>query len=263
MKFSQYLEIASKIKNQNYYTEATLSDDLKKRITDEKNKNPNIKEIKKRNFYEFSDSEKKIIYDVTTETYMEKTGASWTEQAFYNRASAWTFFGNIEGYVAVREQGSGNYKLVSVGGDDRVIVLGLRELEKENKVIWGVVTDEIAKVAKSRQMIIPPGWFIKLIFSLNMIPSYVFGEVKIDATKIKDDGGIPMSYYSGNFNKIDGSNQDVTAIKYYIANEKYYIWLNNELKNKYGIQISNSDFLKIMRDEANPLQIASAFKNII
>jgi hypothetical protein len=270
MNFTHYLEIVTnKRMNQDYYIESLtkISPDLKIKINEAIAKNSSIKEVKERHFNEFSKLEKEVIYEVTTETYKQSTGASWNEDSFYSKASGWTFFGNIYGYVAVRIQGSKNYKLVSMAqvglSGAQAVLKAIELLKQKNNVIWGVVTETVALIAQKIGMLIPPGWLIKLIFSLRMIPATVFGGAEIDIKNIKDDGGIPISYHGSNFNRIDQSDVNVNALKYYIANEEYYLWLNRQLESRYNLKIDDSMFLKIIKNEASKLEISIAFKDII
>lgn len=71
--------------------------------------------------------------------------ASW----FKNRGVNWIFFGNQDGYVAVRKQSSGAYKLITVAGDKKVMLEALKELLSKKWPVWGAVSDTIARILQN------------------------------------------------------------------------------------------------------------------
>ena len=42
-------------------------------------------------------------YELFTASYQKGTGTSWSKAKFMQRASNWTFYGDNDGYVAVRK----------------------------------------------------------------------------------------------------------------------------------------------------------------
>ena len=72
-----------------------------------------------------------------------------SEQWFKNRGRNWIFFGNPDGYVAVRKQQSGAYKLITVAGDKKIMLESLRELLSKHWPIWGSVSDLIARILQN------------------------------------------------------------------------------------------------------------------
>jgi hypothetical protein len=268
MNFKYYFNLIKNKQNIEYYSEALLSDELREQIEIEKQKDKelDVKTIGKRHFFDFSHRRKDLLFQITTETYMEKTGAAWTMSSFYTKASQWIFFGNMDGYVAVRKlQGTKDpivYKLVSMGGSKKSIIRGLDLLEKENEAVWGVVTSDLVKMARSRGMITPSAWFVKLIFRLNIIDPKEFGGVTITSDNIGEDGGISINYGGNTFKDSQGSIVKVSSKKYFIGNEKYYLWFNDQLKEKYHINIDDNKFLNIIHDKVNVLEILSIFKDI-
>lgn len=100
--------------------------------------------------YEFNSlsiDEKNIIYNIFKSSYEKSLGTSWTKEKFFNRAKNWLFFGDMNGFICIRPQKSGFYKLVGVGGDLKSILKGLNELNSLNKPIWGMV-DDIVEIFK-------------------------------------------------------------------------------------------------------------------
>jgi len=154
-----------------------------------------------------------MIYDIFQKSYSETTGAAWTLEKFLSRARGWVFYGDENGFVAVREQRSGPKKLVGVAGDLRSILKGLTELQAEGGAVWGAVSEPLAKMAKKRGMIVPHTFFggAFLVRSLmSVIPDNVFGGTKPEVQK---DGGIKISY------------PDIgDAIKYLIGNKAYFMY---------------------------------------
>lgn len=152
------------------------------------------------------------LYTAFKSSYEKETGAAWSEDKFLNRAQNWTFYGDDNGYVAVREQRSGMKKLVGVAGDPKSILKGLDELQAEGGPIWGAVSAPLAKIAKKRGMIVPHlvmggPFFIKTL--VKMIPASVFGGHEPSVT---EDGGVQFSY------------EDVgTHTKYLIGNRAYFL----------------------------------------
>jgi hypothetical protein len=151
------------------------------------------------------------FYGVFKQSYEDSTGAAWSEDKLLSRARNWTFYGDEEGFVAVRVQGSGMKKLVAAAGNPRGVVKGLTELQASGGPIWGAVSAPLAMMAKKRGMIVPhliPGgpFFIKVL--AKTIPPSVFGGHEPVVTK---DGGLVFSY------------EDVgETTKYIIGNKAYF-----------------------------------------
>lgn len=151
-------------------------------------------------------------YELFSKSYTESTGTSWSKEKFLSRARGWVFYGDDNGYVAVRPQRSGMKKLVGMAGDIRSILKGMDELIQEGGPVWGAVSAPLAKAAKKRGMIVPHlimggPFFIKTL--IKTIPASVFGGHE---PKVTSDGGITIEY------------DDVgAATKYLIGNKAYFI----------------------------------------
>jgi hypothetical protein len=150
------------------------------------------------------------LYDVFKQSYTAETGKSWDQQKFESRASNWRFYGDENGYVAVRPQRSGMYKLVGVAGAPRSIVRGLDQLIAEDVPIWGAVSEPLALMARRKGFVAPHLHFggptlIKHV--LSNVPDSVFGGIK---PTINNDGSIELDYPDTG-----------KATKYLIANKKY------------------------------------------
>ena len=78
-------------------------------------------------YNDLSYEEKNAMYNVFRDSYIKATGSAWDESKFNRRAYNWEFFGNSSGFVAVRPQKGGLYKLVGVGGEKSGIIKGMIE----------------------------------------------------------------------------------------------------------------------------------------
>ena len=145
-----------------------------------------------------------VIYVFSQQNYKDK---------FYSRAQNWLFFGDDNGFVAVRPQQSGLYKLVGVAGNVKSILDGLSELRSQNEPVWGMVSADIQKMAIKQGFKTPPSFLLKVL--LKFIPSSVFGGADFD---INSDGSLTLKY------------DDVgDAKKYFIGNEEYFKKLKSDI----------------------------------
>jgi hypothetical protein len=113
----------------------------------EKIPNPNIKTESFKTFFESmnsNDIDLNKAYDIFNKEYMKSTGKSWSKDKFMGRARSWTFYGDENGYIAVRPQRSGFIKLVGAAGSDKSKFKGFKELIAENTPVWGMVDDKIS-----------------------------------------------------------------------------------------------------------------------
>lgn len=151
-------------------------------------------------------------YALFVKSYQDATGSAWTEEKFLERARNWTFYGDRNGYIAVRAQRSGMVKLVGVAGDPRSILRGIDELKSTGQPFWGAVSAPLAAMAKKRGLIVPHlvfGGPMLIRALVAMIPDSVFGGHKPNMTK---DGGLTFDY------------PDVgPATKYLIGNKTYFV----------------------------------------
>lgn len=158
-------------------------------------------------------NEQDVMYNNFKATYDKAVGASWTKDKFVSRVYGWLFFGDVNGYVAVRPQKSGFYKLVGMAGDVKSIIAGFDELMSNNYPVWGMVDDKILKMAQKKGFKTPPAFLLKLMYKV--IPSSVFGGVDFD---INSDGSITLKY------------QDVgDAKKFFIGNDIYFSKIKKDI----------------------------------
>lgn len=159
-------------------------------------------------------------YEVFRRSYEAETGVAWTEEKFISRARQWTFYGDENGYVAVRKQRSGLSKLVGIAGDPRSIIKGLSELQAEGGPIWGAVSAPLAQMASKRGMIVPHlyrGGALAIRGLIATVPASVFGGEKPQVTR---DGGLEFHY------------ADVgSTVKYLIGNKPYFRYAIGQLKD--------------------------------
>ena len=140
-----------------------------------------------------------------------ETGAAWSKEKFLSRARGWTFYGDANGFVTVRQQRSGMKKLVGVAGDPRSIIKGLSELQQTGGAIWGAVSAALVPMAVKRGLIAPhryPGGPLLIRTLLAMVPASVFGG---ETPEVRSDGGLVFHY------------GDVgPATKYLVGNKAYF-----------------------------------------
>ena len=166
-----------------------------------------IKDIYEFQYNSLSPDEQTQIYDTFSSAYIKSTGASWDANKFASRAGGWSFFGNIKGFVAVRKQPSGFYKLTGCAGDLKSIIEGLGLLNSNGAPVWGMMDKRLANVMKAKNGFSTPSVLVlKIMFQL--IPKSVFGGVDF---KVNWDGSCTFAY---------ADLGDVT--KYFVANDLYY-----------------------------------------
>lgn len=154
-------------------------------------------------------------YELFTASYQASTGASWSKEKFFQRASNWDFYGDSNGYIAVRPQRSGLVKLVGVGGSPRSIMKGMKEIMDKHLPIWGMMSSDLVPMAVKMGMIQPPTFVVKGM--LKVIPRSVFGDVPFT---INDDGSITLQY------------SDVgDARKYFVGSKEYFKHMISSFNN--------------------------------
>lgn len=146
------------------------------------------------------------LYDIFKKSYEESTGTSWNKQTFLSKSKNWIFFGDNNGFIALRPQKSGLYKLTGVAGNIRSIYKAFDEIKENNIPVWGMVSQEI------KEMLIKKGFKVPTIEEANMlykmIPSYVWGNAPYE---INDDGSLTFDY--GSIGK---------STKWFVGNELYF-----------------------------------------
>lgn len=130
------------------------------------------------------------IFNIFRDSYIKSTGTAWNRDKFDSRAYNWLFFGDENGFLTVRIQRSGFYKLTGCAGNSKSILKGIHELTDLNVPVWGVMTKNIADMlVKKFGYIQPSAEEIKKYIKL--IPREVFGEANIT---VNDDGTLDMNY---------------------------------------------------------------------
>lgn len=160
---------------------------------------------------EFSGIDLDSAYEIFKNSYLKSTGTSWDKEKFLRRAANWKFYGDQNGYIAVRPQRSGFYKLVGTAGSLKSIYKGFQEIKSMDFPIWGLVSEDIAKMLIKSGFRSPNSEEIEKLREVANNYS-ILGDAKI--LEILPDNGIKMSY------------PDVgIVIKYFVASEKYYDYL--------------------------------------
>ncbi|MFA7219165.1 MAG: hypothetical protein WC119_01425 [Synergistaceae bacterium] len=179
-------------------------------------------------------------YDMFADSYNRATGKAWDKSKFLNRADNWIFFGDEHGYIAVRPQKSGLYKLVGVAGDEsnpvqkgKSLIKGFKDIMAEGKPTWGMVSQDLKSMAERMGMKSPTPMFLSQF--MKYIPAEIFGGAKIK--NVLPDGGVEFEY------KDIGS-----ATKYLIANDAYFQWLKDSVDGNSKIPKPAKFILKKMLD---------------
>lgn len=148
------------------------------------------------------------------DAYMKSVGASWDRNTFEWKASNWTFFGSVDGGVALRHQRSGLWKLNASYGVPGQVFRGLKEMTAKigNEPIWGAMTEDIADMlerATKKEFVRPPKLFLKLIFP------YMKSALGANGANVTSRGSVMMDTPAGKMEK------------FFIANKAYYQELLN------------------------------------
>jgi hypothetical protein len=165
--------------------------------------------------FHITDENQDALYDKFKSTYEKATGVAWSKDKFLSRARHWQFYGNEDGYITLRPQNSGFYKLTGMVGSPQGILQGMKELQHSGMPVWGAVSETLARVAKRNGMVVPSmmtgGPFIlKAIFKT--IPKNVLGDVQ--DLKVNDDGSLTLMF------------NDIGEVKkYFICNKEYLMKL--------------------------------------
>jgi hypothetical protein len=170
----------------------------------------------KESFYfdDISPNDQEKLYQLYKSSYEKSTGTAWSEEKFYDRAYDWEFFGDIDGYVAVREQNSGMYKLAVIGGNTRSILKGFQQLISLNEPVWGMVSKDILPLTKKLGFTTPNALTMNIL--LRIIPKEAFDNIDF---KTNSDGSITLKY-----------DDTGDARKYFIGNEQYFKKIKNDIK---------------------------------
>jgi len=172
-------------------------------------------------FNDLSDDEKINIYNIFKQSYENATGTSWDYNKFNSRAYNWMFFGDNEGFITIRPQESGYYKLTGTAGNIKSIMKGLQELQGTGYPIWGMMTKDMANIMIKRYGFKSPNRFQSILIK-KLIPSNVFGNVDY---KVNSDGSMTFNY------------PDVgTSTKVFVGNDAYYQKLKSSIKDKMSLK---------------------------
>jgi hypothetical protein len=148
-------------------------------------------------------------YDIFSKEYLKSMGKTWSYDKFADRARNWTFFGDENGFVAVRIQNSGYVKLVGTAGSMKSKYKGMKELLDQKYPLWGVVTGDLATMAQKMGFVRPPAMIIKTL--IKFLPKTAFSSEPIT---VNNDGSLNIAY------------GDVGNVKkYFIATPRYFFKL--------------------------------------
>jgi ribosomal protein S18 acetylase RimI-like enzyme len=181
-------------------------------------------------------------YDVFRQEYEESTGQSWTQDKFMQRAKNWQFFGDENGFVAVRPQRSGFVKLVGMAGDNKSKLRGIQQIQQQGLPIWGMVSKDIKDIAVKRGMREPN--MIERTLLKQALNSAALGDAEI--LGYTSDNGVRLRY------------PDIGEVtKYMIGSPEYYQKLRSafgeQVKKKIGFQPSEGEQGGRVYDQNSPL----------
>ena len=164
-------------------------------------------------------------YDVFRKEYEESTGQSWTQDKFMQRAKNWQFFGDENGFVAVRPQRSGFIKLVGMAGDNKSKLRGIQQIQELSLPVWGMVSKDIKDMAVKRGMREPN--MIERTLLKQALNSAALGDAEI--LGYTSDNGVRLKY------------PDIgEVVKYMVGSQEYYAKLRSQfgeqVKQKIGFQ---------------------------
>ena len=164
-------------------------------------------------------------YDVFRKEYEESTGQSWSMDKFMQRARNWQFFGDENGFVAVRPQRSGFVKLVGMAGDNKSKLRGIQQIQQMGLPVWGMVSKDIKDIAVKRGMREPN--MIERTVLKQALNSAALGDAEI--LGYTSDNGVRLRY------------PDIGEVtKYMIGSPEYYQKLRSafgeQVKSKIGFQ---------------------------
>lgn len=164
-------------------------------------------------------------YDVFRQEYEESTGQSWSKDKFMQRASNWQFFGDENGFVAVRPQRSGFVKLVGMAGDNKSKLRGIQQIQQMGLPVWGMVSKDIKDIAVKRGMREPN--MIERTLLKQALNSAALGDAEI--LGYTSDNGVRLRY------------PDIGEVtKYMVGSPEYYQKLRSafgeQIKSKIGFQ---------------------------
>lgn len=151
--------------------------------------------------------------------YLKETGKSWSRSHFLHKSKNWRFFGNQFGYVAVRVQNTGFWKMVGAAGSNRSKLLALKLILNLDVPIWGMVSQKIKDMALKIGLRGPN--FVESIFIERILQSNssIMGKVEI---KKDDSGKIIKTKDGGIFINMTDAGGIGEVVKYFIASKKYW-----------------------------------------
>jgi 8-oxo-dGTP pyrophosphatase MutT (NUDIX family) len=145
-------------------------------------------------------------YNLFYKEYTTATGKAWPREKFYAKAQNWDFYGDDQGFIAIRPQQSGFFKLVATAGNRKSQYKALLEIAPVLP-LWGMVSADIRNLLIKRGFKEPN--FIERQFLIKMLQTnkVVGGEI----TKFNTNGGVEMNL------------PDIgPTVKYFIGTDLYW-----------------------------------------
>ena len=176
-------------------------------------------------FSALSPAEQDELYNNFYNSYISSVGSAWTRSDFELKSRQWTFWGTVDGGVALRHQNSGLWKLNASYGSPKAIFNGFKEMINDigDEPIWGAMTDNIAvmlekassRFGKDKMFLRVPKLIAKAI-----VPHIknVFGDG--DKIVVNNDGTLSVATPNGTM-----------ITKVVIANKRYFQLILENMEN--------------------------------
>lgn len=174
-----------------------------------------LESLLKEDSFDLSKSNQEDLYKTFKSSYEKSTGSSWDFDKFVQRSKNWKFYGTPEGFVTVRIQNSGFWKITGCAGSTKGILKGLDELISMNKPLWTAASGDIVEMLKKKGFVLFKGimyGFAIKTFSKH-VDKVVFGD---EIENVESDGAIVFN--------VDGKK----VKKYFACNKEY---LSQVIKN--------------------------------
>lgn len=147
------------------------------------------------------------IYEIFRNEYIKSTGKAWDFETFRHKSQNWIFYGDENGFVAIRPQKSGFYKLVGAAGSLKSKYRGFLEIQKKQLPVWGMVSKDIANLLEKLGFRQPN--FLERKFLIKLLNSNVMGNAKMGG--FTNDGGAKIQY-----------NDLGETVKYFMGSIEYW-----------------------------------------
>lgn len=212
---NKMIAYANKLDSQGLHLEADLVDRivLSYQLAPRKTEIPSADERSWRLYHEMTQqANPQRMYDIFKKSYEENTGSAWGPEEFARKSRKWIYFGDENGFISLRPQESGLWKLVGAAGNMKSIIKAFRQLNAMPYPVWGVVTPEIKDIAKKASggnFTSAPEVVVRIL--AQKIPTGTLGG---EINEIGQDGSLNITYQSAG-----------DTVKFMVGNKNYWQWV--------------------------------------